>query len=417
MQTIEAINHAKAAKVPIIVAINKIDKPSANIDRVKKELLREGLVAEELGGDTIIVPVSALHRINLDQLEDAILLVAEMQDLKANPNAKAVGVIVEARIDKSQGVIAVGLVQRGTLQKSDIIVAGQSYGKVKKLNSDKLENISNVGPSDPVEIYGLNSPPKAGDIFNVVENEKQARDITEYRIRMAKSKSAAIINGKITTSSLDDLFLKAAGTQSFKELKLIIKCDVQGSVEAIANSLLKISTDGEVQLKILHSAVGGITESDLSLAQASSAIILGFNVRANTNVTSAQDKVDIRYYSIIYDLIDDVKAIMSGMLSPIIREEYIGSVEIRQVFNISKSGKIAGSYVTKGIIKKGANVRLLRDNIVVHEGKLKTLKRFKDEVKEVRENFECGIAFENYENIQVGDIVEVFEVIQEKKKL
>lgn len=413
-QTVEAINHAKAAGVPIIVAINKIDKPDIDIERVKNELYVHEIIGEEAGGDVMVIPISALKKINLDKLEEAILLIAEMQDLKASPFGSAAGVVIESKIEKGRGTLTTILVQRGTLRNGDIIIAGTSYGKVKKMTNDKGLEIVEATPSVPVEIQGLNEVPFAGDKFNVVQNEKQAKDIAEYRMRLAKEKKISIA----PRSSLEDLFLKASGNSKIKELPLIIKGDVQGSVEAIAGSLLKLPSD-EIKLRILHSGIGPITESDVSLAHASSAIIVGFNVRAGANALTAaeKEKVDIRYYSIIYNLIDDIKTIMSGMLDPIIREQYIGSVEIRQIFNITKVGKIAGSYVTKGIIKKGAGVRLLRDNVVIHEGKLKTLKRFKDEVKEVREGYECGIAFENYEDIREGDTVEVFELIHEQRQL
>lgn len=413
-QTVEAINHAKAAGVPIIVAINKIDKPDIDIERVKNELYVHEIIGEEAGGDVMVIPISALKKINLDKLEEAILLIAEMQDLKANPFGSAAGVVIESKIEQGRGTLTTILVQRGTLRNSDIIVAGTSYGKVKKMTNDKGLEIVEATPSVPVEIQGLNEVPFAGDKFNIVQNEKQAKDIAEYRMRLAKEKKISIT----PRSSLEDLFLKASGNSKIKELPLIIKGDVQGSVEAISGSLLKLPSD-EIKLRILHSGVGPITESDVSLAHAASAIIVGFNVRAGANALTAaeKEKVDIRYYSIIYHLIDDIKAIMSGMLDPIVLEQYIGSVEIRQIFNITKVGKIAGSYVTKGIIKKGAGVRLLRDNVVIHEGKLKTLKRFKDEVKEVREGYECGIAFENYEDIREGDTVEVFELIQEQRQL
>lgn len=414
-QTIEAINHAKAANVPIIVAINKIDKPDINLDKVKNELLMHELVAEELGGDVMVIPVSALKKINLDKLEEAILLVAEMQDLKVNYGGLTAGVVIEARVDKGKGTVATVLVQRGTLKNGDIVVAGAKYGKIKRMNNDKGVDVTEAEPTVPVEIYGLNEAPRAGDQFNVVQTEKQARDIVDYRERVAKEKKISV-NQK---SSLEELFLKAAGGAGIvKELPVIIKGDVQGSVEAIVSSLQKLPSD-EVKVRILHHAVGSIVESDVTLARASKAIVIGFNVRANNNalIMAEKDNVDIRYYSIIYNLLDDIKLVMSGMLAPIIREQYIGSVEIRQVFVVSKVGKVAGSYVTKGIIKRGAGVRLLRDNIVIHEGKLKTLKRFKDDVKEVRENFECGIAFENYDDIKEGDIVEVFEIIEEKKQL
>ena len=412
-QTVEAISHAKAAGVPIIVAINKIDKPDANIEKVKNELLQYELVPEDLGGDIVVVPVSAKARINLDKLEEAILLVAEIEDLKANPNSIASGVVIESRIDKGEGVIASILVQRGTLKNGDLIVAGTSYGRVKKMNNDKGKSVTEAAPSYVVEVFGLNDAPSAGDLFNAVMTEKQARDITEYRARKTK-------DNKVTASktSLEDLFQKASGDGRIKHLPIIIKGDVHGSIEAINGSLSKIDSD-EVKLKIIYQAVGGITESDVTLSKATGAIILGFNVRSNAaaSIDADKNKVDIRYYSIIYNLIDDIKAIMSGMLSPIIREIYIGSVEIREVFNVSKVGKIAGSYVTKGVIKRGAGVRLLRDDIVIHEGKLKTLKRFKEDVKDVREGYECGIAFENYDDIKVGDLVEVFEIVEEQKQL
>ncbi|HJD61733.1 MAG TPA: translation initiation factor IF-2 [Rickettsia endosymbiont of Columbicola hoogstraali] len=413
-QTVEAINHAKAANVPIIVAINKIDKPDIDIERVKNELYIYEIIGEEAGGDVMVIPISALKKINLDKLEEAILLIAEMQNLKASPFGSASGVVIESKIEKGRGALTTMLVQRGTLKSGDIIIAGTAYGKVKKMTNDKGIEVLEATPSVPIEIQGLSHVPHAGDMFNVVQTEKQAKDIAEYRERVVKEKKISIA----PRSSLEDLFLKASGSSKIKELPLIIKGDVHGSVEAIAGSLLKLPND-EVKLRILHSGVGPITESDVSLAHASSAIIVGFNVRAGANAktAAAKEKVEIRYYSIIYDLLDDVKAIMSGMLDSIIREQYIGSVEIRQIFNITKIGKIAGSYVTRGIIKKGAGVRLLRDNIVIHEGKLKTLKRFKEAVKEVREGYECGIAFENYEDIREGDTVEVFELIQEKKQL
>ncbi|KAJ6644847.1 Translation initiation factor IF-2 [Pseudolycoriella hygida] len=414
-QTIEAINHARAANVTIIVAINKIDKPNVNLDKIKNDLLTHGLVAEDLGGDTIIVPVSALKKVNLDKLEEAILLVAEMLDLKVNHGGLTAGVVIEARMEKGKGTVATVLVQRGTLRNGDIVVAGTKYGKIKRMNNDKGVEISIAPPTIPVEIYGLNEAPRAGDQFNIVSNEKQARDIVDYRIRLAKEKKIAVVQ----RSSLEELFLKASGVVGLvKELPIIIKGDVHGSVEAIVSSLQKLPAE-EVKIRILHQAVGSIAESDITLAKASNAIILAFNVRANSNALTMADKeqVDIRYYSIIYNLLDDIKLVMSGMLSPIIREQYIGTVEIRQVFVVSKVGKVAGCYVTKGIIKRGAGVRLLRDNIVIHEGKLKTLKRFKEEVKETREGFECGIAFDNYDDIKEGDMVEVFEIIEEKKQL
>lgn len=411
-QTVEAINHAKAANVPIIVAINKIDKHSANIEKVKNELLIHGLVTEDLGGDVMYVPVSALKKMNLDKLEETILLMAEMSDLKANPNASASGTVIEARIDTSKGVIATVLVQRGTLKVGDIVVASESYGRVKKMINDHGKVVKDCTPSVPVEIWGFDKPPMAGDIFSVVPTEKHARDICDYRAR----KAAEARNVAVKRSSLEELFLKASGKSGIKELPIIIKGDVRGSIEAIANSIMKLSNE-EVVIRILHSAAGGITESDVALATASKAVILGFNVRANVNAAMHADKnaVDIRYYSIIYNLIEDVSALVSGMLSPIIREEYLGSAEIRQVFNITKVGKVAGCYVKRGVIKRGVGVRLVRSDVVIYEGSLKRLKRFSDDVKEVKENFECGISLENYEDIQVGDMVEVFEVIEQKR--
>lgn len=412
-QTIEAISHAKAAGVPIIVAINKIDKPEADIERVKQELLSHDLVPEDYGGDIVTVGVSAKQKLNLDKLEEAILLVAEMQDLKANPTGVASGIVIESKIDTAKGAIATVIVQRGTVVKGDLIVAGTTYGRIKRICNDRGRTIHDAGPSLAIEIFGLAEAPSAGDIFNVVSTDKQARDIIEYRLR--KEKQMKVTSSK---TSLEDLFMRASGDNKIKELPIIIKADVHGSIEAIAASLGKIESD-EVKLKILHTAVGGITETDVTLSKASKAIIIGFNVRSNNAAAEAASaaKVDIRYYSIIYNLIDDIKAIMSGMLSPIIREVYIGSVDIREVFNITRIGKVAGCYVTKGVIKRGAGVRLLRDNIVIHEGKLKTLKRFKEDVKEVKEGFECGIAFENYDDIKVGDSVEVFEFVEEQKKL
>jgi translation initiation factor IF-2 len=412
-QTIEAIHHAKAAEVPIIVAINKIDKPGADTDRVRNELLQHGLIAEALGGDTLIVEVSAKQKLNLDKLEEAILLQAEMLNLRANPNANASGMVIESKIVKNRGVVTSFLVQRGTLKVGDLVVAGGSYGKVKILHDDKGRMLKEGLPSMPVEMLGLESSCDAGEPFHVVETEKQAREITEYR----HQKKLILKNSLNKRGSLEELFMRSANGE-IKELPIIIKADVQGSIEAISGSIQKFNGD-EVKVKILHTAVGGITESDVALAHASNAIILGFNVRANSKASlqAENDSVDIRYYSIIYNLIDDIKAILSGMLSPIIREEYIGRAEIRKVYNITKFGKIAGSYVTSGYISRGAGVRLLRDDVVIHEGKLKTLRRFKEDVKDVKEGFECGIAFENYEDIRENDQVEVFKLVEEARSL
>lgn len=412
-QTIEALNHAKAAEVPIIVAINKIDKPGADVIRVKQELLQHGLVPEDLGGDTLIVEVSAKQKTNLDILEETILLQAEMLNLRANNASKASGMVIESKVDKSRGVITTLLVQRGTLKLGDIVVAGVSYGKIRAMHDDKRRNLSVATPAMPVEVLGLDHASDAGDTFSVVEQEKQAREISEYRAQ----KKALLKNALNKRGSLEELFLRSSDGR-IKELPIIIKADVQGSIEAISGSLNKFNSD-EVKVKVLHTAVGGINESDITLAKASKAIILGFNVRATNSARqqSESEGVDIRYYSIIYNLIDDVKAILSGMLAPTIREEYIGLAEIRKVYNISKHGKIAGSFVLSGYISKGAGVRLLRDNIVIYEGKLKTLRRFKDDVKEVNESFECGIALENYEDIKEGDKIEVFKLIEEARTL
>lgn len=404
-QTEEAINHAKAAGVPIIVAVNKIDKPDADPQRIKTALMNHELVPEEFGGDIQVIEVSAKNRINLDKLEDAILLQAEMMGLKANNDRKGAGTVIEAKVDKGRGTVATLLVQRGTLKVGDIAVAGAAYGRVRALINDKGQSIDEAGPSVPVEILGLDTPPEAGDEFAVVNTEKEARDITEYRRN--KEKRRLIAAG---TKSMDQLFA-AAGKSAAKELNIIVKTDVHGSAEAIAGSLSKFNDD-EVKAKVLHSAVGAINESDISLASATGAMIIGFNVRATPKAKelATNQAIAIRYYSIIYELIDDVKAALSGLLSPELRENLLGYAEIREVFNITKVGKVAGCMVTEGLIKRGAKVRLLRDNVVIHEGTLKTLKRFKDEVKEVKSGFECGMAFENYDDIRPGDFIEGFEV-------
>lgn len=413
-QTVEAISHAKAAGVPIIVAINKIDKPGADPDRVKNELLNHELVPEEFGGDILVVEVSAKQRIGLEKLEETILLVAEMLDLKANASATSSGVVIEAKVDKGRGVVTTFLVQRGTLNVGDIIVAGKSCGRVKSIANDKGQKIEHALPSSPVEVLGMEVAPSAGDKFYVVQSEKIARDIADYRLKAERDKA----NTGYDKATIADMFTKASSGIEQKNLNFIIKGDVQGSVEAIISSVAKLEHE-EVKVKVIHSAVGGITESDINLAALSKAFIAGFNVRANNEAKLLAEKlgVNIRYYSIIYNLLDDIKAMLSGMLSPSIRENYIGTAEIRKVFNITKAGKIAGSFVTHGIIKRGSGVRLLRDDVVIHEGKLKTLKRFKDEVKEVKENYECGLAFENYEDIREGDKLEVFELIEEQRQL
>lgn len=404
-QTEEAISHAKAAGVPIIVAINKIDKPGADVGRVKMELMQHNLVAEEFGGDIQVVEVSAKQRLNLENLVDAILLQAEVLDLKANPNRKASGVVVEAKMDKGRGAVATMLVQRGQLRVGDIVVAGTAWGRVRAMLDDKGRDCALAIPAQPVEIQGLGEAPMAGDNFAVVDSEKSAREITEYRTKALRDKQSVV-----SARTLDQLFA-TKGKAELKELPLVIKGDVQGSVEAIIGSVMKFNGD-EVSVKVAHSGVGAISESDVSLANAVGAIILGFNVRASSSAKELATRhgVDIRYYSIIYDLVDDMKAALSGMLSPELRENLLGYAEIRDVFNITKVGKVAGCMVTEGMIKRGAKVRLLRDNVVIHEGTLKTLKRFKDEVKEVKNGYECGMAFENYDDIRAGDMIEAFEM-------
>ncbi|MDJ1305250.1 MAG: translation initiation factor IF-2 [Candidatus Midichloria sp.] len=413
-QTIEAINHAKAANVPIIVAINKIDKPEANTERVKTELLSHDLVPEDMGGDTIVVNVSAKTKQGLDTLEDTILVQAELMSLKANPKAPASGAVVEARMDKSRGAVATLLVQRGTLKIGDIIVVGTCYGKVKALLDDKGHTIKSCLPAYPVEVLGLNQAPVAGDTFTVVSNENTAKELVDFRMRKEKERKAT----SLRKDPLERLFTKAKQDGSHKELAIIIKADVNGSTEAIANSLAKLPSD-EVTLRILHSGVGGITESDVTLAAASKALVVGFNVRANNQARdmAGQLGVDIKYYSIIYNLIDDIKAAVSGLLSPIIKEKLLGYAEIRQVFDLSKFGKVAGCIVTEGMVQRNASSRLLRDNIVIHEGKLKALKRFKEDVKEVKAGFECGMSFEKYEDIRIGDKIEVFSLTEELRQI
>ncbi|MCX7337777.1 MAG: translation initiation factor IF-2 [Alphaproteobacteria bacterium] len=405
-QTLEAINHAKAAKVPMVVAINKIDKPGANPDRVRQELLQHGIVLEEFGGDVIAVEVSAKQRTNLDKLEEAILLQSEILDLKSNPTRTASGVVIEAKIDKGRGTVATVLIQRGTLNVGDIFVAGTESGKVKVLVNDHGKKIDSAPPSMPIEVLGFGGVPEAGDEFFVVENETKAKEITDYRRHRRREQLAALSS----RGTMENMMSKIAAGET-KELALVIKTDVQGSLEAITSSLAKLGTN-EVSARILHGAVGGINESDVTLAKASEGIIIGFNVRANPQARelAKREGLDIRYYSIIYNVIDDIKAIMSGLLAPTLREIFLGTAEIRTVFNITKVGKVAGCFITDGTVKRGAKVRLLRDNVVIHEGELKTLKRFKDEVKEVKESYECGMAFENYSDIRVGDTIECFEI-------
>ena len=407
-QTIEAINHAKAAKVPMIVAINKIDKPDAKPERVRTELLQHEVQVESFGGDVVDVEVSAKNKTNLDKLLEMIALQAELLDLKTNSERPAEGTVIEAKLDRGRGPVATVLVQRGTLKVGDIIVAGAEMGRVRALISDQGENLDEAGPSVPVEVLGFNGPPEAGDRLAVVENEARARQVTSYRAHQKRENAAASISGM--RGSLEQMMsqLKTAGR---KEFPLIVKADVQGSLEAILGSLEKLGTE-EVAARILHAGVGGISESDVTLAEGFNAAIIGFSVRANKEAAAAAKRngIEIRYYNIIYDLVDDIKKAMSGLLAPTLRETMLGNAQILEVFNISKVGKVAGCRVTDGTVERGANVRLIRDNVVVHEGKLSTLKRFKDEVKEVQSGQECGMAFENYGDMRPGDVIECYRV-------
>ncbi|HLK84687.1 MAG TPA: translation initiation factor IF-2 [Xanthobacteraceae bacterium] len=407
-QTVEAIQHAKAAKVPMIVAINKIDKPDAKPERVRTELLQHEVQVESLGGEVLDVEVSATKKINLDALLEAIGLQAEILDLKANPDRPAEGTVIEAKLDRGRGPVATVLVQRGTLHGGDIVVAGAEWGRVRALLSDTGASVSDAGPSTPVEVLGFNGTPEAGDRLAVVESEARAREVTEYRARQRREKIAARASGK--RGSLEQMMsqLKTAGR---KEFPLVIKGDVQGSVEAIASALEKLGTP-EVAARIVLAGAGGISESDVTLAEASGAAVIGFNVRAHKEARemAERDGVEIRYYNIIYDLVDDVKKAMSGLLAPILRETTLGNALVLEIFNISKVGKIAGCRVTDGTVERGANVRLIRDNVVIHEGKLAQLKRFKDDVREVVAGQECGMSFENYQDMRVGDTIECYRV-------
>jgi translation initiation factor IF-2 len=407
-QTVEAINHAKAAKVPMIVAINKIDKPDAKPERVRTELLQYEVQVESLGGEVVDVEVSAKNKTNLDKLLEMIALQAELLDLKTNAQRPAEGTVIEAKLDRGRGPVATVLVQRGTLRVGDIIVAGAEMGRVRALINDQGDTIDEAGPSVPVEVLGFNGPPEAGDRMAVVENEARARQVTSYRAHQKRENAAASVSGM--RGSLEQMMsqLKTTGRKDFP---LIVKADVQGSLEAILGSLEKLGTD-EVAARILHAGVGGISESDVTLAEGFNAAIIGFNVRAHKEAAAAAKRngIEIRYYNIIYDLVDDVKKAMSGLLAPTLRETMLGNALILEVFTISKVGKVAGCRVTDGTVERGANVRLIRDNVVVHEGKLSTLKRFKDEVKEVASGQECGMAFENYGDMRAGDVIECYRV-------
>lgn len=413
-QTIEAISHAKAAEVPLIVAINKIDLPDANPQKVKNDLLQHEVIGEDMGGDTMMVEVSAKSKMNLDKLLEAILLQAEVLELKANPNREARGTVVEAKMEKGRGSVATVLVDNGTLKSGDIFVVGGEWGRVRNLFDDKGKQVDKAVPGQPVEVLGLQGTPEAGDELVVVKDEARARAIVDYRRRKKRDVAAAAL-GATTIEQM-----MANNKNAKKELPVLIKADVHGSIEAITGSLNKMIEDNEeLAVRVIYSGVGGITESDVTLARASNAFIVGFNVRANAQARelAQRESVNLRYYNIIYNVIDDVKEVLSGMLSPKIREELIGYAEIREVFNITKVGKIAGCMVTSGTVKKGNKVRLLRDDVVIHEGTLKTLKRFKDEVKEVREGMECGMAFEKYDDIKAGDVIECSDIIEEAQTI
>ncbi|MGB3744942.1 MAG: translation initiation factor IF-2, partial [Xanthobacteraceae bacterium] len=407
-QTVEAIHHAKAAKVPIIVAINKIDKPDAKPERVRTELLQHEIQVESLGGDVLELEVSAKEKTNLDKLLDIIALQAEVLELKANPNRPAEGTVIEARLDRGRGPVATVLVQRGTLKPGDIVVAGSEWGRVRALASDTGHSVVAAGPSMPVEVLGFNGTPEASDRLAVVDTEARAREITDYRARQKREKMAARQTGM--RGSLEQMMsqLKTTGR---KEFPLVVKADVQGSIEAIVGALEKMSTD-EVAARIIFAGAGGITESDVTLAEASSAAVIGFNVRAHKEARDAAERagVEIRYYDIIYNLVDDVKKAMSGLLAPTLRETMLGNAVILEIFKVSKVGNVAGCRVTDGTVERGANVRLIRDSVVVHQGKLSQLKRFKDDAREVVAGQECGMAFENYHDMKVGDIIECYRV-------
>lgn len=414
-QTVEAISHAKVAGKPIIVAINKCDLPAANPGKVRTELLQYEVVVEEMGGDTQSVEVSAKARMNLEALEEAILLQAEVLNLRSNPARTAQGAVIEARLEQGRGSVATVLIQKGTLKVGEIFVTGSEWGRVRAMHNDRGQAVKEAIPGQPVEVIGLNGTPDAGDDFIVVENEAKAREISEFRLRKKRALVAAKTKGRGIDQMISDIQAGVA-----KSLPVIIKGDVHGSVEAIAASLNKLTEENlEVKVQVLHSGVGGITESDITLANASKALIIGFNVRATPQARdlAKRDGVEIRYYSIIYEVIDQVKQLLGGLLSPEVKENFIGYAEIRQVFSTPKAGKVAGCFVTEGMVKRGAKVRLLRDNVVIHEGTLKTLRRFKDEVREVQKGYECGMAFENYDDIKEGDVIEAFEMQETARTL
>ena len=415
-QTVEAIAHAKAARVPLIVAINKIDKPEADPQRVRTELLSHEIVVESMGGETLEFEVSAKTRQGLDTLLEGLQLQAEILDLKANPERPAEGTVIEAKLDRGRGPVATVLVQRGTLRTGDIVVAGAEWGRVRALINDQSATIKEAGPSVPVEVLGFNGTPEAGDRVAVVENEARAREVSDYRARQKRERSAARASG--ARGSLADMMRDLKEGAGRKEWPLVVKGDVQGSVEAIIGALEKVGND-EVSARVIHSGVGGITESDITLAEASGAAVIGFNVRAHKEAREAAERagIEIRYYNIIYNLVDDVKDAMSGLLAPTLREERLGEAQILEIFNVSKVGKIAGCRVLDGVVQRGANVRLIRDNVVVHEGKLSQLKRFKDDAREVVAGQECGMAFESYQDMRAGDVIECYRVEEVRRTL
>ena len=413
-QTIEAINHSKAADVPIIVAINKCDKQAADPDKVRTELLQHEVIVEKMSGDVLDVEVSAETGQGIDTLLEYISLQSDLLELKANPDRAAEGAVIEAKLDVGRGPIATVLVQKGTLNQGDIFVVGEQWGRVRALINDQNDRIKNAGPSVPVEVLGLNGTPEAGDVLNVVATEAQAREIADYRAQVLKDKKAAVGTG----TSLEQLLANAKANENLKELPILVKSDVQGSSEAILQAMEKIGND-EVRVQVLHSGVGAITESDVTLAEASKAPIVGFNVRANAPARQSanQKGVELRYYSVIYDLVDDIKAAASGLLSSEVRENFIGYAKILEVFKVTGVGRVAGCQITEGLARRSSGVRLLRDDVVIHEGTLKTLKRFKDEVNEVNLGQECGMAFENYEDIRKDDVIEIFERQEIERKL
>jgi translation initiation factor IF-2 len=412
-QTLEAISHAKAAKVPLVIAMNKIDKPDSNQDRVRTELAEAGVVVEAYGGDTPLVPVSAKTRVGIDELLEMILLVADLQELKANPKRDAIGTVIEARLDKGRGPVATLLVQSGTLKRGDIVLTGAVYGRVRAMLDENGRAIQSAGPSIPVEVQGLSEVPNAGEDMMTLADERKAREIALFR----QGKFRDVKLSKQHSSKLENIF-EQMGEGEKKVLALVIKSDVQGSQEALVHALTRLSGD-EVKVAVVHAAVGGITESDVNLAMASRAVIIGFNTRADAAARKLIESsgTQVRYYTIIYEAVDEIKAALSGMLAPERKESVLGLVEVREVFRISKVGTVAGCFVREGLVKRSASVRVLRDNVVVHTGELEALKRFKDDVREVKAGFECGISLKGFQDIKQGDQLEVFEVLEVARTL